>query len=108
MPFQQLLHPQSTDLALTNYRTGVRSDSQASSITILLIFMSDRFPKSLMVLLVQSPCVQRFEKPKLKTSELGVRKGLFMEKSPTEKMGALVALEIHLKKLQNSGFLHVK
>lgn len=37
-------------------------------------------------------------------SEFGERKGLLIEKASTKKMGALVVLEIHLIKIESSGF----
>ena len=39
--------------------------------------------------------------------KFGVRKGLFFEKVPTEKMGGLVVFQIHLKKVQTLGFFYV-
>lgn len=50
------------------------------------------------MLLVQSPCAWRSKRPKFKTSYFGIRKGLFIKKVPTAKMGALVMPWIHLKK----------
>lgn len=44
----------------------------------------------------QSLCAQCFERPKLNTSDFGVRKGLLMEKVPTKRMRDLVMLQIHL------------
>lgn len=41
-------------------------------------------------------CARRFERPKHKTSEFGVRKGLLIQKMPTKKIGALIVPEIHL------------
>lgn len=59
-----------------------------------------------LILPVQSLCAQRFERPKLKISAFGVRKGLLIEKAPTEKMGGgrLVVPQIHLTEVQSSGF----
>ena len=48
-------------------------------------------------ILVQSPCAQHFEKPNLKISEFGVRKGLLIEKMPNERTGALVFKSIFQK-----------
>lgn len=48
-----------------------------------------------------------FVRPKLKTSGFGVKKGLSIEKMPAEKIGALVAHQIHLK-VQSSGFFYAK
>lgn len=41
-----------------------------------------------------------FERPKLKKSEFGVKKGLLIKKAQTEKMGALVVSQICLMKVQ--------
>lgn len=41
-------------------------------------------------------------------TELGVMKGLLIEKMPTEKIGALVVPQIHLTKVQSAGFFFVK
>nr|KAF6474774.1 hypothetical protein HJG63_010931 [Rousettus aegyptiacus] len=57
---------------------------------------------------VQSLCVQCFERPELKMSEFGVRKGLLIKKVPTEKMGDPLVPQIHLKKIQNSAFFYIK
>lgn len=46
---------------------------------------------------VQCPNAQGFERPELTTSEFGARKGLLMEKAPSEKMGDLLAPQIHLQ-----------
>ena len=43
-----------------------------------------------------SSCARCFEKPKLKTSEFGLRKGLWIKKAATEKMGDLVMPQNHL------------
>ena len=56
------------------------------------------------LLLVQSLCAQGFERPKLKLSELGIKKCLLIEKAPTEKMEALVIPQLFLNKVQSSGF----
>lgn len=62
----------------------------------------------LVVLLVQSLCAQSIKRLKFKTSESRVRKGLSIEKVPTRKMGGLVAPQIHLLKVQSSGFFYGK
>lgn len=41
-------------------------------------------------------------------SEFGVRKILLITKTPTEKIGALVVPQIHLKKVKSSAFYYVK
>ena len=51
----------------------------------------------------QIHCAWCFKRPKLKTSEFGVRKGFLIK-----KMGALVVPHFHLKKVQSSGFLYIK
>ena len=48
------------------------------------------------------------ERPKLRTSGFGVRKGLLIKKVPTEKTGALVVPQIHLPNVHISGFFYVK
>lgn len=47
-------------------------------------------------------------KNKLKTSVFGVRRGLLVEKAPTETMGDFLVPQIDLKKVWGSGFFYVK
>ena len=67
-----------------------------------------RLIKAVRVLPVQRPYATCFEKPKLKMSEFGVKKDLLIKKAPAEKIGTLVVSQIHLKKVQSSGFFYVK
>lgn len=55
-------------------------------------------PAQELVVLAKKFMCQHFERAKLKTSELGVRKGLLIEKAPTKEMGALVCLQSVLRK----------
>lgn len=57
---------------------------------------------------VQSSCAQYFKRPIFKTSEFGVKKGLLINRVPTEKMGAPLIPQIHLKEAQSSGFFYIK
>ena len=52
----------------------------------------------MILLLVQSSCPWCLKRLTLKTSVFGIRKGLLIEKAPTEKMGALILLKWILRK----------
>lgn len=58
--------------------------------------------------LVRSPCTCCLGRPKLKPAEFGAKKGLLIKKVPTEKMGAPLIPQIHLKETHSSGFFYVK
>lgn len=58
--------------------------------------------------LITAPRSVCLEKPKLTTSDFGVRKGLLTKKVPTEKMGSPVVPQIHGKKVQNLAFFYVR
>lgn len=76
------------------------SEPEGNALTMLRCWNAS-CPKSVCLTLQKA-------KTQNKTSEFGVKKGVLVEKVPTEKMGALVVSPIHLKKVQSSGFLYVK
>lgn len=57
---------------------------------------------------VWSLCARSSARTKAKMSEFRVRKILLITKAPTEKIGALVVLQIHLKKVKSLGFYYAR